>query len=249
MAEVDDNIFIDLDPDSNYYSQDISQNHVFSSYDNIDDFLKQNTHTLNDNNFITIFTQNIRSFNRNLDNFLCLFPDNSMPDVFIFSETWHDSNIPVIIPGYIGYHTVRTDRRSGGISVYVKQSFTSSQILEHSYANSTIEICTIKISNTINQLYICGIYRPHSDSIDQFCSALELTLNHNQFSGSNCVFAGDFNTDLMSESGEVHRFIDMMRSHHYIQVITDVTRPSINLTAPSLIEGAGIKTAALLNLE
>ena len=236
MDNLDTNMLSDFDPDSNYYTHDISQNHIFSNYDSIDDFLKINSQSINDKNFITIFGQNIRSFNRNLDNFLCLFPENSMPDVFIFSETWHDANIPVIIPGYTAYHTVRTDRRSGGVSVYAKQCFKSCQILELSYANNTIEICTIKISNAINHFYICGIYRPHSDTIDNFCSTLESILNNNQILNDNCLFAGDFNADLFSGSGEINRLVNMMRSFHYLQLITDCTHPGINLSASTLID-------------
>ena len=105
-----------------------------------------------------------------------------MPDVFIFSETWYDSLIPIYIPGYTGFHTIRQGRRSGGVSIFVKNSFTTSQILELSYANDTIEICTVKILNDNNTVSVCGIYRPHSDTILNFCLALEHILNHNMLS-------------------------------------------------------------------
>ena len=109
----------DFDPDVNYFDV-ISENHAFSSYDSIDEFLSENSIALNDKNFISIISQNIRSMNRNHDKFLCIFDENIMPDVFIFSETWCDGLCPTVIPGYVGYHTIRIGR-SGGVSVYVKQ--------------------------------------------------------------------------------------------------------------------------------
>ena len=95
------NSLTDLDPDINYYDEIISENHVFSSYNSVNEFLNKNPIGLNDNKFISIFNQNIRSFNSNLDTFLNLFNKDNMPDVFVFSETWHDANRPVIIPGYV----------------------------------------------------------------------------------------------------------------------------------------------------
>ena len=138
-------ILTDLDPDVNYFNEYISENCQCSSFNSIDDYLQFNS-TLNDNGFLTIFSQNICSFNSNLDSFLVLFPENAMPDVFVFSETWNDPLLPVLIPGYTGFHTTREGRRSGGVSIFVKDNFTSSQITEICYANNTIEICTINCS-------------------------------------------------------------------------------------------------------
>ena len=226
----------DLDPDPNYYDNLITENHVFSTFDSVEDFLLSHSDSMTDNNFTTIFCQNIRSLNRNLDNFLCMFPENKMPDIFIFTETWHDINTPSIIPGYIGYHTVRQTGRSGGVSLYAKTHLNTCIVAQLSFANNSIELCTIKISNAINNLFVCGIYRPHSDSIDNFCAALENILNDNNVSSSHCIFAGDYNINLMSADAEVDRFTDMMRSHHYLQLISDITHPAHNISASSLID-------------
>ena len=40
----------------------------------------------------------------------------------------------------------------------------------------------------------------------------------------------------MSEGQDVDRFVDMMRSHHFLQTITNVTRPGHDLSASSLID-------------
>ena len=230
-----DRHLLELDPDQNYFENSINVNHVFTTYSSFDDFLNLNPVALTDNNFITIFSQNIRSLNRNLDSFLSMFPEESMPDVFIFSETWHDGNTPVNIPGYVGHHTVRQGR-SGGVSVFVKSQLNSSTIEQLSYANETIEICTVKVSSLNRQIYVCGIYRPHSDSIENFGSSLENILNNNQLTNSTCIFAGDFNINLLSIGEGAERFLDMMRTHHYLQIITDVTHPGHGLSAPSLID-------------
>ena len=232
MDDASDNFLRDFDPDYNYYDQIIDQNNLFTSYNSVSDFLSNNPVSNNDKNFMTIFSQNIRSMNRNLDSFLSMFPSNNMPDVFIFSETWHDTNTPVNIPGYTGFHTVRSGR-AGGVSVFYKSNLPACHVPEFSFANENIEVCSIKLSNS---MHICGVYRPHSGTIDDFCLQLEAIVNHSSLSNTVCVFAGDFNINLFSEADDVCRFVDMMRSHHYIQTITDITRPNIDRASSTLID-------------
>ena len=96
--EVPNREVMDIDPDLNYFDEIIANNHVFSCYDNIGDYLQANSEALSNKNYLTIFSQNIRSMNHNLDSFLSLFPDNKMPDAYVLSETWHDLDTPVNIP-------------------------------------------------------------------------------------------------------------------------------------------------------
>ena len=223
-----------FDPDLNYIDI-ISENHIFSSYDSIDSFLSDNPISFNDKNFISIICQNIRSMNCNLDKLLCIFEESNMPDVLILTETWYDGFSPNIIPGYDGYHSVRIGR-SGGVSIYVKSQIPSSKIDSLSFTNEFIEICTVKVAFNDKHLFLGGIYRPHSGSIDSFTDALEYHLNSNPLANSQCIFAGDFNANLRSNTGDVDRLVHMMHSHHYLQTITDITRPEIGHSAPSLID-------------
>ena len=123
ISDTNDNFLNDLDPDINYYQPIISQNLVFSNYRCIDEFNRSNQTLLNDSNFISIFSQNIHSFGANLDEFLLMFNENSMPDCLFFSETWHDGNEPIIIPGYNGFHIPRPTVRGGGVSMFIKKIY------------------------------------------------------------------------------------------------------------------------------
>ena len=143
--------FDDFDPDSNYFDDLIADNHVSSSYNSMEDFYNNNPITLQEANYLSIFSQNIRSFNKNLDSFLLLFEEDNMPDAFVFSETWYDSFVPTIIPGYTGYHTVR-DGRSGGVSVFIKSHINSEKFQNLCYANDSVEVCIIKVTNLTNSL-------------------------------------------------------------------------------------------------
>ena len=197
--------------------------------------MSQNPISLTDKNFISIICQNIRSINCNLDKLLCIFNENNMPDVFVLSETWFDGFSPSIVPGYVGYHSVRIGR-SGGVSVYVKHQIPSSKIEEHSFTDESLEICTVKISFNAKHMFICGIYRPHSGTINSFTTTLENTLASSTLANAKCIFAGDFNANLRSNDEDVDGLVHMMQSHHYLQTISDATRPETTRSAASLID-------------
>ena len=225
---------LDLDPDIHYFDTTCSENQNFSTFESIDDFFSENV-SLNDcPNTLSIFCQNIRSFERNLDIFLGLFPHDKMPDIFIFSETWHRENRPLNIPGFIGYHTIRNGR-AGGVSIFIKSQFSSSMISKFSYANENIEICTVKVCTTSENLHVSGIYRPQSATINDFNISLENIIADNEFPNSSSVLAGDFNVNLMSSNGDVERMVDIMRSHHYLQTVLSITHPGVQ-SSSSLID-------------
>ena len=126
-----------------------------------------------------------------------LFNNTQLPDIIILTETWLDNDSPLTVPGFVIYNTVRSGR-SGGVSILVKNSLNSCLIKEHSYANDTIEICSVKISNDSSQMIVSGFYRPHSDSIENFTNSIENILNANIFRNNSCVLLGEFKINLFS---------------------------------------------------
>ena len=218
----------------NYYDI-ISENQSFTSFNSVGEFFSENPISFNDNNFISIICQNIRSIYCNLDKLLCIFDENCMPDVFVLTETWYDGCTPTVIPGYEAYHSVRIGR-SGGVSMFVKSHIPSSKIEAYSFTDESIEICTVKISVNNKHLFICGIYRPHSGTIDNFTSSIDQILDSDTLSNAQCIFAGDFNANLRCNDSEVERLILTMQSHHYLQTITDFTRPETARSVASLID-------------
>ena len=124
--------FNDLDPDFNYSN---SQNlNSTSNYFSIEDY---NSHISKVNSF-SIVNHNIRSFSANSDAFLCSFEKDSLPDAFVFSETWVNNFNNPQIPEYNSYHTHRDSGRSGGVSVFVKKQISSEFIPELSFARQSI---------------------------------------------------------------------------------------------------------------
>ena len=119
MAVIGESFLADFDPDDNYYNELCNQNQCFSTLNSFQDFYNFHSDSMIDNNRLTIFCQNIRSINRNLDNLLLMFDHCKIPDIFVLTETWHNNDSPLIVPGYVIYNTVRSGR-SGGFQYSLK---------------------------------------------------------------------------------------------------------------------------------
>ena len=167
-----------------------------------------------------------------------MFGLNSLPEIIILTETWFKIETIQNIDGYTSYHTVRDLGRSGGVSIFVKNSIESTQIDELCISNSTIEICTIKfkINNVTDILY--AIYRPHSDTIDNFILSLNEILDRNINGNFNDkILLGDLNIDLGRNCPLVENFINFMHTYHFFPLITNPTRyPPQNNSPPSILD-------------
>ena len=183
---------------------------------------------LNENRLddLYIIHQNIRSFNKNIDELEVFLQQlNSTPDIVILSETWFNDENIAILPGYIDYHSYRRNRPGGGISVYIRDHFNSTLIPDFTTCDEVSE--TVAASITLNSSYkiaILGIYRPPvSTNLPQF----NLRFNEfmNKLSKFKCTFiAGDFNIDLSEPNVEETTFITNCKMNSYVPIITTPTR-------------------------
>ena len=87
------------------------------------------------------------------------------------------------------------------------------------------------------RLTVIAIYRPHSDSIFNFCECLNALLSNPSISTDVCLL-GDLNINLLNvEDREVIHFSTLMRSFNFIPSITKPTRfPASVRHEPSLID-------------
>ena len=221
----------DIDPTMNYdfFNDDLRYNCKSVS-------LTEYLNSFHNRSSFSILNYNIRSFNENFDKFSCGFRSHDLPHVLCLTETWFSSNSTSNIPNYSGHHVIR-DGRSGGISFYVNNQFNSSIVSDFSYANPTIEVCTIEVNIGSSVIILIGVYRPHSDSITNFNAHLSTLLENQFFNGRTCIFLGDINICLFRDDPAIHDYVNLLSSHHFFNLITKPTRYSgIDGVAPSLLD-------------
>ena len=209
-----------IDPDDNHYAQ---FNHEHSCpYVTISDY---NSSSMHQNSSLTFYNYNIRSFNSNFDSFLSTFRNNTtLPKVLVLTETWFNETGGRDILGYRGYHTIRS-QRSGGVSVYVTNDIGSKCIRNLTYCNSTIEICTVEIkSKNSLSIVVIGIYRPHSDSENNFVDEFRGILENDFLRNKHLVILGDVNINILNDNASTSYFVNTMQTFYLIPIILKPTR-------------------------
>ena len=139
------------------------------------------------------------------------------------------------INGYRAYHSVRNGGRGGGISIFYKYELDCDKIESICMNNDTIESCCVKVKSRLN-IHIIGIYRPHSNSIDAFTSALENLLDQTSLRNSNICLIGDFNANILNTNcAQSSNLSQILNSYHFSSLINSPTRFCTNST-PSLLD-------------
>ena len=182
---------------------------------------------------LSLFNCNVRSFHANGLAYESLFNSLScIPNFIIMTETWnsHDTLNFCVLEGYLGNHTYRSNSRGGGVSVFCRNSFNVESLHELSVCNATIETCAVRIFIPGGYLVILGVYRPHTDSINNFTLYLESVLNHHLVKSAKLVLlAGDMNVNLLDmECAHVKNYVCMLQSLQFLPTITKPTRFSNN---------------------
>ena len=229
-----------IDPDENFFNSFIrdQNSNINSEYFTIEKF--NSTFSFHPSTF-SFLNFNIRSYNKNFDYFDCFM--NSLyerPDAFAMCETWHssDSFLPNFYENYEIFHTVRTDGRGGGVSVYVDQKYIPSLIPHLSICNEYIESCCVKLNlNSHFNFVLLSIYRPPNSSVSEFIRFLVEFLNTDTLLNSKIIISGDFNLSILCGNNLTSQLEYELQSLGFISLITKPTRfdPNPNIS-PSLLD-------------
>ena len=217
--------FSNINPDMNLNSMNLP-----ARYFTIEEYCNSNFH-LSSN--LSLLNYNICSFFAHQSHFECLldmFPDCF--DILTLSETWlYPFNFQAChLKNYTGYHTYRTESRSGGISVFVNQIYKSSMVESLSLCNENIESCVVRISKNDVIISCIGIYRPHSGTIEAFTDELERILCSSLIQNGLVFVSGDMNINMNFSSNMVLNYVATLTSLNYFSLINNNTRFSNNDT-------------------
>ena len=109
-----------IDPDLHYFPESINSS---CTIHNIDEFALKSR----DKNFMNILNYNICSFHKNSNHFLPIV-EQSKPHVLVLTETWFTKDYHQSIVNYNSYHTIRSSRASGGVSIFIIDDIKSRKI-------------------------------------------------------------------------------------------------------------------------
>lgn len=208
----------------NQYFEQYSDCKLYKPYDLDGDF--------KDNLSMNILHINIRSINKNIDEFKLYLANLKMYfSIIVITETWMDNEddwTDFEWNNYDCFHTIRAGRRGGGVTVLTDRALGCSRLVNLCLVNDAVETCAVSFK--LNNIYyaIVGVYRPPSSSISDFNHFFFNNINQRIISNSNSVILGDFNIDLLesSPSQAEDLFRDEFRSLHFMPIISVPTRVS-----------------------
>ena len=180
---------------------------------------------------------NIRSYNRNLDEFLSFIDSTKINFPIIFlSETWQKGeNDWINIPNYSAFHSFRKDGNKegyGGVSILLHEKLKGEVIPSLTINNSSIESIGIKTEINEKKVNLMCVYRPPvntTDTLDNFNSTLSDFLDNLPRNEINFI-GGDININLNSTtlSNSAKNFQEILASESYYPLITLPTRVTRN---------------------
>lgn len=151
-------------------------------------------------------------------------------DIIIIGETWFKQNHLCLyeLSGYTSIHSCREHKRGGGLSMYVREpcNITKTEIQKKLWNSVNVEIRNYR---GINNLNICGVYRPPNKSnMTSYLHEIERILS--QLCGE-ILLIGDINVDLnKSNDREVKMYNNTMTSIGLSRCNSNITRESSNAT-------------------
>ena len=189
----------------------------------------------------SLLHHNIRSLKQHHNTFLdYLSYQNIIIDCIVLTETFlneHNNGL-YPIPGYTETHAFRSNKRGGGVSIYLKNGIYTSHEVIISTVNSHIEALATSVQIKSNKIIVMGVYRPPNSSKTEFINALKDIIK-THFLNSKVIIAGDFNIDLSNENitNQANSLSNLMLSNGFVNYITLPTRPNnVENRCPSLID-------------
>ena len=154
-----------------------------------------------------------------------------MADVIVLTETWFSANTCRDVRGYTGFHTYRADKSGGGVSVLVRDCYTSTHVANFSVCHAYYEFSVVMISHSNNCIVIIiGVCRPPDKSkIPKF------TIKLNEIFSSTSQSDHVFIVNLLDLTAIENSFINNCHSNSLIPQINKPTRKEITIWVFSII--------------
>lgn len=176
---------------------------------------------------------NIRSARKNVDEFKIWLQNFKIDfSIIVLSETWLDGEgdwLGTEFRGYDAFHSIRENRKGGGVSILVDNKLNASSLSEFSVVNDIYESCAIGFRLENKNYSIIGVYRPPSSSIAVFNDVFFSSIGSASIIQSTSIIIGDFNIDLMrSDCHLKEEFVNSFNSVHFMPAISLPTRVTDN---------------------
>lgn len=179
-----------------------------------------------ENTGLSIIHINIRSIEKNLDEFLVYISQlSNPPECIVLSETRNVINPKDFsIKGYNNFYNYGGINKNDGTMVYLKEHLI---ICNHENIElNSFNFISLNFKFYGQKVTLLAIYRPPSTSPQLFLDSLELLYKQNENMEKNCIiFVGDINIDILSINDDIaNEYLNLQNEYGLIPVINVPTR-------------------------
>lgn len=193
------------------FIQDLDQTDLYSSYRS--NSIQECVNYIGDQNLhLTIICQNIRSIQKNFDNFVVFLSRlQFQPDLVILTECRLNDSTPLFsLQNYQIHYSTNYINQNDGIAILYKSEL-SIVIDEPPFVDANCVLIHIG-----KEFTICALYRsPSVYNIHNFCDSLEKVLQYHN--NSNRVIVGDINIDIKIGTADkrTDQYLDLLSYYGY----------------------------------
>ena len=244
-AESDEDELTTQTVPSQYYTESELNNYFKQTH--VSDLSHLKIMSLNIANILSKKTS-LRTMIENISN------DCNQPNILTITEThlhekrsqgYTQTELENILPGYKFFHRDRSEKKGGGVGVFVEERLAgNAEIIRDNifYKEEVFESILLKIPafpfrSAKKNLLILTVYRqPGNEHIHTFFDILEAWLDTYDKRSNEIVITGDLNLDLLKYQSheKTTQYLDLMLSHTLSPMITKPTR--IKHTSATLID-------------
>ena len=176
-----------------------------------------------DNHKYSLFSTNIRSLNRNINQLRCIV-NEFQPDFVTISEIFRPQKDFVKLQDY---HLIMKTRegknRGGGVALYAKKIFDLVPIENiNGLKLDKVEAIAAKLKMNDSSISIIAVYRPPECTINETINDLNKIFM--QLDSENCIIAGDMNINCLVENNFKETYLDLIFKNNFYRKINPSKR-------------------------
>jgi hypothetical protein len=187
---------------------------------------------INKNLSLSLIQQNIRSYNRNIDEFLVTLEGLAVNfDIILLTEAWlGNNNCDLLsVDGYDLFRTYNNLNSSDGLVVYANRSLSASS--RQLSIGGVATALSLSFGWRGFPCEILAIYRSPNSNINLFIEGLNDYFNdaHSPVAKLR-IIAGDINCDILNTppNSPQERYLDILYEAGFISCLDKITRPDSN---------------------
>lgn len=175
---------------------------------------------------------NSRSLSRNFEALSLFLSSLTIQSTVVgVTETWLNDDSPLSMCNISDYEFVgncRKSKRGGGVGFYIRKDISFKRRTDLDVNTDFLESIFIEIDNIGSSVLICVMYRPPSQSVNDFCESLNNILNNVNQEKKKFYLMGDFNIDLLKVGNVQYAndFLDLLLMNSMVPLIHYPTRVS-----------------------